>query len=65
MSLRGQCRHFAETSDRCGSICSLVVPASDEIARQWYLHWEFEPSGSDPLHHLLLMKDTKSLAGKK
>jgi len=41
-----------------------VVHAKDEPARQWYLHWEFEPSPSDPFHLFLLMKDIKAIVGK-
>jgi len=40
------------------------VHAKDAAARQWYLHWEFEPSPSDPLHLFLLIKDIKAMVGK-
>ena len=45
-------------------IRALLVHAKDEPARQWYLHWEFEPSPSDPLHLFLLLKDIKSMLPK-
>jgi hypothetical protein len=41
------------------------VHAKDAAARQWYLHWEFEPSPSDPLHLFLLIKDIKAMVGPK
>jgi hypothetical protein len=44
---------------------ALLVHAKDEIARQWYLNWEFEPSASDPFHLFLLIKDIKALVGSK
>jgi len=40
------------------------VHAKQEFARQCYLHWEFEPSPSDPFHLFLLIKDIKVLTGK-
>ena len=45
-------------------ICALLVHAKDEPAKQWYLHWEFEPSPSDPFHLFLLIKDIKAMVGK-
>ncbi len=45
-------------------IRALLVHAKDDPARQWYLHWEFEPSPSDPFHLFLLMKDIKAMVGK-
>ena len=41
-----------------------TIHAKDELARQWYLQWEFEPSPSDPFHLFLLMKDIKAMVGK-
>lgn len=38
----------------------LLVHAMDETARSFYEHFEFEPSKSDPLHLLLLMKDIRT-----
>ena len=45
-------------------ICALLVHAKDEPVRQWYHHWEFEPSPSDLFHHFLLVKDIKAMVGK-
>ena len=53
----------AQAADIAG-IRALLVHAKDEPARQWYLHWEFEPSPSDPFHLFLLMKDIKAMVGK-
>ena len=37
---------------------ALLIHAEDEEARSWYCHQaEFEPSPTDPLHLLLLIKD--------
>ena len=53
----------AQAADIAG-IRALLVNAKDEIARQWCLHWEFEPSPSDTFHLFLLMKDIKAMVGK-
>jgi GNAT superfamily N-acetyltransferase len=39
---------------------ALLVHAKDEHARVFYEHFGFEPSPSDPLHLLLVMKDLKA-----
>lgn len=38
-------------------IRALLVHAKDDAARDWYLHWGFEPSPTDPYHLFLLIKD--------
>jgi predicted N-acetyltransferase YhbS len=38
----------------------LLVHALHERARAFYLHFDFEPSPTDPLHLLLLMKDARA-----
>ena len=53
----------AQAADIAG-IRALLVHAKDDPARQWYLHWEFEPSPSDPFHLFLLMKYIKVMVGK-
>ena len=53
----------AQAADIAG-IRALLVHAKDDPARQWYLHWEFESSPSDPFHLFLLMKDIKAMVGK-
>ncbi|MEX2375077.1 MAG: GNAT family N-acetyltransferase [Dehalococcoidia bacterium] len=40
---------------------AVLVHAKDEEARQFYEHFDFEPSPTDPLHLLLLMKDIRAL----
>lgn len=39
---------------------ALLVHAKDERARGFYEHFGFEPSPSDPLHLMLVMKDLKA-----
>ena len=60
--LRDALMRTAQAADIAG-IRALLVHAKDESARQWYLHWEFEPSPSDPYHLFLLMKDVKAMLG--
>jgi len=38
---------------------ALLVHALNEHARAFYLHYDFEPSPTDPLHLMLLMKDAR------
>ena len=38
-------------------IRAVLVHAKDDAARNWYLHWGFEPSPTDPYHLFLLLKD--------
>jgi GNAT superfamily N-acetyltransferase len=54
----------AQAADIAG-IRALLVHAKDDVAKRWYLQWEFEPSPSDPLHLFLLMKDLKVLVGPR
>ena len=49
-----------QVSDIVG-IRALIVHAKDDIARAWYMQWEFEPSPTDGLHLFLLIKDIKDL----
>jgi GNAT superfamily N-acetyltransferase len=53
----------AQAADIAG-IRALLVHAKDDVARQWYESWEFEPSPSDPFHLFLMLKDLKALLGK-
>ena len=39
---------------------ALLVHALHEQARQFYHHFDFEPSPTDPLHLFLLIKDVPS-----
>jgi GNAT superfamily N-acetyltransferase len=40
---------------------ALLVHAVHERARTFYAHFDFEPSPTDPLHLLLLIKDARAL----
>lgn len=40
---------------------ALLVHALHEQARAFYAHFDFEPSPTDPLHLLLLIKDARAL----
>jgi len=40
-----------------------LVHAKDEVARQWYESWEFEPSPTDFFQLFLMLKNLKSLLG--
>jgi GNAT superfamily N-acetyltransferase len=42
-------------------IRAVLVHAKDDAARNWYLHWGFEPSPTDPYHLFLLLKDLVKL----
>lgn len=50
----------AQAADIAGIRC-LLVHAKDEVARQWYESWGFEPSPTDPYHLFLMLKDLKAL----
>jgi len=52
----------AQAADIAG-VRALMVHAKDEVARQWYESWEFEPSPTDPFHLFLMLKDLKALLG--
>lgn len=42
---------------------ALLVHALHDEARAFYTHFDFEPSPTDPLHLLLLIKDARALLG--
>lgn len=42
---------------------ALLVHALHDTARAFYAHFDVEPSPTDPLHQLLLMKDARSAVG--
>ena len=52
-----------QVSDIVG-IRALIVHAKNDVARQWYIEWEFEPSPTDPFHLFLILKDLKAIVGK-
>jgi GNAT superfamily N-acetyltransferase len=39
---------------------AILVHAKDDEARRWYERYGFEPSPTDPLHLVLLMKDVRA-----
>ncbi len=43
---------------------ALFVHALNDTARAFYAHFDFEPSPTDPLHLLLLMKDARAVIGR-
>ena len=43
---------------------ALLVHALHDEARAFYLHFDFEPSPTDPLHLLLLIRDARALLGR-
>ncbi len=42
---------------------ALLVHALHDRARDFYLHHDFEPSPTDPMHLMLLMKDARNVVG--
>jgi predicted N-acetyltransferase YhbS len=42
---------------------AILVHALHEEAQRFYVHFEFEPSPTDPLHLMLSMKDARALIG--
>jgi hypothetical protein len=44
-------------------IRAMAAHAKDETARQFYEHFDFIPSPTDPMHLFLLMKDLRAAAG--
>lgn len=44
---------------------ALLVHALHEQAREFYSHFDFEPSPTDPLHLLLFIKDARALLGER
>jgi hypothetical protein len=42
---------------------ALLVHALHDKAQEFYLRFDFEPSPTDPLHLLLLMKDARAAIG--
>jgi GNAT superfamily N-acetyltransferase len=52
----------AQAADIAG-IRALLVHTKDEEARQFYTHFNFDPSPSDPYHLFLLIKDIRKIIG--
>lgn len=60
--LRDAMRRTLQAADIAG-IRAFVVNAKNERVRDFYAHFGFIPSPTDPLHLYLLMKDIKRVAG--
>ncbi|MEY2340653.1 hypothetical protein AB4090_00895 [Acidithiobacillus sp. IBUN Pt1247-S3] len=50
----------AQAADIAG-IRRLLAHAKDDVARQWYESWEFEPSPTDPYHLFLMLQDLQGM----
>ncbi len=61
--LRDAILRSVEASEIIG-VRALLVYALNEDARAFYAHFDFEPSPTDPLHLLLLIKDARSAIGR-
>ncbi|MGI8948176.1 MAG: GNAT family N-acetyltransferase [Ornithinimicrobium sp.] len=61
--LRDAILRSVEASEVIG-VRALLVHALNDTARAFYAHFNFEPSPTDPLHLLLLMKDARSAVGR-
>lgn len=60
--LRDAMQRTMQAADIAG-IRALAAHAKDESARQFYEHFDFIPSPTDPMHLYLLMKDLRRAAG--
>lgn len=49
-----------QAADLAGIRC-LLVHAKDDKAKQWYAHFDFEVSPTDPYQLMLLLKDIKAI----
>ncbi len=61
--LRDAITRSVHAADLIGVRAMLVHALHDE-ARSFYSHFDFEPSPTDPLHLLLLIKDARALVGR-
>ena len=55
-------RRAAQAADTIGAR-AVLVHAKDERSRTFYVRYGFEPSPTDPLHLVLLMKDVRASLG--
>jgi len=60
--LRDAIARSVQAADIVG-VRALLVHALHEQAREFYMHFDFEPSPTDSLHLLLLMKDARTAVG--
>jgi predicted N-acetyltransferase YhbS len=61
--LRDAILRSIEASEIIG-VRALLVHALPDNARAFYAHFDFEPSPTDPLHLLLLIKDARAIVGR-
>jgi GNAT superfamily N-acetyltransferase len=61
--LRDAITRTVQAADLIG-VRAMLVHALHDDARSFYRHFEFEPSPTDPLHLLLLIKDARVLVGR-
>lgn len=61
--LRDAILRSVEASDIVG-VRAILVHALNDTARAVYAHFDFEPSPTDPLHLLLLIKDARAAVGR-
>jgi GNAT superfamily N-acetyltransferase len=52
-----------QAADQIG-LRAMLVHAKDDHARRWYEQYGFEPSPTDPLHLILLMKDLRAFIAR-
>jgi len=60
--LRDAITRAVQAADLIG-VRAMLLHALHDQARAFYAHFEFEPSPTDPLHLLLLIKDARELIG--
>lgn len=60
--LRSALEQAQRAAEALGIAC-ILVHAKDEDAKSFYLHFGFEPSPTDEMHLLLLLKDLKEVQG--
>jgi GNAT superfamily N-acetyltransferase len=58
--LRDALARCVQAGDSIG-VRAILVHALHDDARAFYAHFDFEPSPTDPLHLMLLMKDARAL----
>jgi GNAT superfamily N-acetyltransferase len=62
--LRDAIARTVEAAEIIG-VRELLVHAQHERARDFYLHHDFEPSPTDPVHLMLLMKDARKIVRRQ
>lgn len=60
--LKDAMRRTLQAADIAG-IRAFAVHAKDDSARSFYLHFDFIPSPTDPMHLFVLLKDLRPTAG--